>query len=529
MELLTSSYFALFIIISIGFILGNIKIKNISLDISAVIFVALVFGHFGITIPKDFQRMGLVLFLFTIGIQAGPGFFSAFRERGKSLIILAFVLVFSGGITAAVLAMLLDIDADILSGLFTGALTSTPGLAAAIDITGSPLASIGYGIAYPFGVIGVILFVRLLPKIMNLNIKDAEQSFEKSQLVSNPQFIKRNFVVENENVVGKSLSELKVRTMTRAVISRVLHQDGLAITPTKDTILQKGDIVKAVGPEGSMNKMELLLGPVTKHKIPLNKRYDVRPVLVTKSEVINKTIGELNILNTYSANITRIRRSGIDLAPTPNTRLLLGDKVVIAASVDNIKQVSEAFGDDSKRLSDTDFLPISLGIVMGVLVGKVSLVAGSMSFSLGLSGGVLLTSLVLGRVGKTGPILWTMTGAANNLLRQLGLLLFLASVGTSAGGLIVSTFQQYGFELFLVGGAITLVPMILGVFLGKRILKIDILTMLGGLTGSMTSTPGLAAIDSMTDSEAPAIAYATVYPASMVFVIIVVQLLGLMG
>lgn len=152
-----------------------------------------------------------------------------------------------------------------------------------------------------------------------------------------------------------------------------------------------------------------------------------------------------------------------------------------------------------------------------------------MSFSLGLSGGVLLTSLVLGRVGKTGPILWTMTGAANNLLRQLGLLLFLASVGTSAGGLIVSTFQQYGFELFLVGGAITLVPMILGVFLGKRILKIDILTMLGGLTGSMTSTPGLAAIDSMTDSEAPAIAYATVYPASMVFVIIVVQLLGLMG
>ncbi|QZT36066.1 transporter [Halosquirtibacter xylanolyticus] len=529
MELLSSSYFALFLIISIGFIIGKISIKNISLDISAVIFVALIFGHFGVVIPKDFQRMGLVLFLFTIGIQAGPGFFSSFKEKGKSLIILAFVLVFSGGLTAALLAILLDIDINIVSGLFTGALTSTPGLAAAIDITGSPLASIGYGIAYPFGVIGVILFVRMLPKIMKLSIKDAENTFERSQKVSNPEFFKKNFIVENEKVVGKSLSELKIRTMTKAVISRVLHQDGLAITPTKDTILQKGDVVKAVGPESAMSKMEYIIGPETKKQIPLNKRYDVRPVLVTKSEVINKTIGELNILNTYSANITRIRRSGIDLAPTPNTKLLLGDKVVIAASVDNIKQVSEAFGDDSKRLSDTDFLPIAIGIVLGVLVGKVSLVAGNMSFSLGLSGGVLLTSLILGRVGKTGPILWTMTGAANNLLRQFGLLLFLASVGTSAGGQIVSTFQQYGFELFLVGGAITLIPMILGVFVGKRILKIDVLTMLGGLTGSMTSTPGLAAIDSMTESEAPSIAYATVYPAAMVFVIIVVQLLGLIA
>ncbi|QZE13919.1 transporter [Halosquirtibacter laminarini] len=528
MELLTSSYFALFLIISIGFALGKIKIKNISLDISAVIFVALVFGHYGIIIPKDFQRMGLVLFLFTIGIQAGPGFFSSFKEKGKSLIILAFVLVFSAGIIAALLAVLLDIDINIVSGLFTGALTSTPGLAAAIDITGSPLASIGYGIAYPFGVIGVILFVRFLPKIMNLNIKEAEKQFQKSQQVSNPEFIKKTFVIENDKVVGKSLSELKIRTMTKGVISRVLHKDGLATTPTKETILLKGDIVKAVGPESAMSKIELLLGPEIDKKIPLNPRYDVRPVLVTKSDVVNKTIAELNILHTYSANITRIRRSGIDLAPTPNTKLLLGDKVVIAASVDNIKQVSEAFGDDSKRLSDTDFFPISLGIVLGVLVGKLSLVAVSLSFSLGLSGGVLLTSLILGRVGKSGPIVWTMTGAANNLLRQLGLLLFLSSVGTSAGGQIVSTFEQYGFELFLVGGAITLFPMILGVFVGKRILKIDILTMLGGLTGSMTSTPGLAAIDSMTDSEAPSIAYATVYPASMVFVIIVVQLLGLL-
>lgn len=526
LTMLTSGYFALFVIITLGFLLGRIKVSGISLDISAVIFVALIFGHYGVIIPKDFQKMGLVLFLFTIGIQAGPGFFESFREKGRALIGLAFVLIFSGGIISWGLSAVYGIEQEITAGLLTGAMTSTPGLAAAIDVTQSPLASIGYGIAYPFGVIGVIFFVRILPKLIKSDIAEAEEQYEREIHMQHPEIVPAYFVVEHESVFGKSIGELRVRRMTTAVISRVLHGEE-AFTPTPATLLHKGDIIKAVGTESALKRVEILIGPQTKKTIPLTKSFDVRSVLITNFEAVNKSLKELNLHNTYGANITRIRRAGIDLVPLPSSRLMFGDKIIVACSKENMKQVVNFFGNDDKRLSDTDFLPISLGIVLGVLIGKLNLSFGSFSFSPGLSGGVLFISLILGRIGKTGPVLWTMTGAANNLLRQLGLLLFLSAVGTSAGSQLVDTFNAYGMKLFLVGGAITLFPMIIGTIYAKFVLKMDILTLLGALTGSMTSTPGLAAIDPMTKTNAPAVAYATVYPAAMVFVIIVVQLLGL--
>lgn len=524
MDLLSSSYFALFLIITLGFLFGKISIKGISLDISAVIFVALVFGHYGVVIPKDFQKMGLVLFLFTIGIQAGPGFFESFKQKGRDLIALAFVLVFSAGLVAYLCGYFFQVDTNVVAGLLTGALTSTPGLAAAIDITGSPLASIGYGVAYPFGVIGVILFVRLLPKITRADISKAEEIFQNEIKAQHPEMFGKFFIVQNDHIVGKSLGELRVRSMTRAVISRVSHK-GEVFTPTSKTLLYKGDIIKAVGTESALERVSVLIGSETNQKIPLSKYFEVRSVLVSNTDVVNMTLGELNLYHTYAANVTRIRRAGIDIHPSPRTKLLLGDKIMVASNRDNMKQVVNIFGNDSRRLSDTDFLPIAFGIVLGILVGKISLSLGGISFSPGLSGGVLIISLILGRLGKTGPILWTMTGAANNLLRQLGLLLFLSAVGTSAGSMIVETFQEHGVSLFIIGALITAIPMIVGAIFSKLFLKMDILTLLGALTGSMTSTPGLAAVDPMTKTSAPAVAYATVYPAAMVFVIIVVQIL----
>jgi putative transport protein len=526
MNMLSSGYFALFVIITFGFLLGRIKIRGISLDISAVIFVALFFGHFGVVIPADFQKMGLVLFLFTIGLQAGPGFFESFKEKGRNLIGMALVLIFSAGVITLLASYFLGISKEISAGLLTGALTSTPGLAAAIDVTQSPLASIGYGIAYPFGVIGVIVFVRLLPKLTGSSIKKADEEYENAVKSQHPEIVWGFFKVDNESVVGKSIGELRVRYMTNAVISRVMHNDN-AFSPNPSTILNKGDIIKAVGTEGALKRVRLLIGPKTDIEIPKSKKFDVRAVLVTNHEVVNMTLAELNLHGTYGANITRIRRAGIDLVPTPQSRMKFGDKLVLACAKENMDQVERVFGNDNKRLSDTDFLPISLGIVLGVLVGKINLSFGSFSFSPGLSGGVLLIALILGRIGKTGPILWTMTGAANNLLRQLGLLLFLAAVGTGAGSQLVDTFNEFGMKLFIAGAAITLLPMIIGTLYAKYVLKMDILTLLGAITGSMTSTPGLAAIDSMTRTNASAVAYATVYPAAMVIVIIVVQLLGL--
>jgi putative transport protein len=528
MDLFTNTYFSFFLIVTLGFLLGRVKIKGISLDVSAVIFIALLFGHFGVVIPSDIQQIGLVLFIFTIGIQAGPGFFSSFRKQGKNLTILASTLIIIAGLTTVGVTYLFDIDMNIGIGLLTGALTSTPGLAAAIDTTGSPLASIGYGVAYPFGVLGVILFVSFLPKILKKKIAVAEQDYEAEVKHDFPEIDKANFIVENGNVLGKSIGELRIRFMTKAVVSRVMHE-GFAVTPTPETVLQKGDIIKAVGDSEALKRIELLIGPKTETEIPLSNKYDVQRILVTNKEHVNKTIKQLNLFENYGATITRITRAGINFSPSPNSRIQFGDKIMIACETDNMKQVMNVFGNDDSRLSDTDFLPIALGIILGVLVGKISIQAGNFDFNLGLTGGVLVTGLLLGRTGKTGPVLWTMTSAANQLLRQLGLLFFMAAVGTSAGAQLVDIFMQNGVNMFIAGAIITIVPMLITTVVAKLLFKMNILTLLGALTGSMTSTPGLAAVTSMTRTNAPSIAYATVYPLAMVLLIIVVQLLGLLA
>lgn len=524
MDLLANNYFALFLIVALGFILGRIKIAGLSLDVSAVIFVALIFGHFGIVIPTDFQYLGLVLFIFTIGIQAGPGFFESFKKEGRQLATFATVLIILAALITVAVIYVFGVDKNIAVGLFTGALTSTPGLAAVIDQTGSPLASIGYGVGYPFGVIGVILFIRFLPKLMGVSIHKSEQEYQSKMKEEFPEILHKNYKVENENVTGKSIGELRIRYMTKAVVSRVVH-DGVAVTPKPETILYKGDIIKAVGTAEALERVELLIGPRLNEEIPLDPKYDVRSVLLTNKEVVNKTIGQINLLQTYNATITRIRRSGIDISPSPNSKLLFGDKLIIASSKENMEMVVRIFGDDKKRLSDTDILPVALGIILGVLVGKINLALGNFSFSPGLTGGVLIVALVVSRIGKTGPIIWTMSSPANQLLRQLGLIFFLAAVGTGAGAEIVDTFNSYGYQLFLYGAVITLLPMIVAALAGKWLFKMNILSMLGAISGSMTSTPGLAAADSMTDTNAHSIAYATVYPVAMVLLIVVVQLI----
>jgi len=527
MELFSNSYFVLFLIIVIGFIIGRIKIKGISLDVSAVIFVALVFGHYGVVVPKDFQNLGLVLFIFTIGIQAGPSFFESFKKNGRELAILASILIFSSGIITFLIFYFFDIDKSLVIGLLNGALTSTPGLAAAIDSTGSPLASIGYGIGYPFGVIGVILFVSFLPRILRINLKEEEKKYKQELSTGFPEIKRRHFIVENENVIGKSLGELNIRFMTKAVISRIMH-DKVVMAPEPEIILNLGDVVKAVGTSEALDRVKLLIGSETDIEIPVDTNYDVRSILVTNKEVVKKTLGQLNIFDTYHATITRIRRSGINISPSPSSTLQFGDKLIVVCHKDNMKDVSRIFGDDTSKLSNTDFLPIAVGIILGILVGKLSINFNDFSFSLGLTGGILLVALILGRTGKTGPIMWTMTGAANQLLRQFGLLFFLAAVGTSAGTSLVETFEQYGLDLFFYGILITILPMIITTIVARTFLKINILTLLGTLTGSMTSTPGLAAVDNIVDADAPAIAYATVYPIAMVLLIITVQILRLL-
>jgi len=525
MELLSNSYFALFLIISLGFILGNIRIKGISLDVSAVIFVALFFGHFGVQVPKDFQNIGLLLFIFTIGIQAGPGFFQSFKKGGVQLVLMPIVLILVAGVSTAILVIIFRIDPKIAVGLFTGALTSTPGLAAAIDSTNSSLASIGYGVAYPFGVIGVILFVRFLPKLLHVRTETAEKEIKKKTLEEYPEILSKNFIVENQIIFGKTIGELNIRSMTGASISRVLTETS-AIAPSSETTLNKGDLIKAVGTEEALGKVKLLIGSETNREIPFGKDYEVQSILVTNKKVINKTIGQLNLLSGYNATITRIRRSGINITPSFSSHIRFGDKLMIACDKEHMKGVIRLLGNDDKKLSNTNFFPIAAGIVLGVLLSKIKIsFSDSFTFSPGLTGGVLIVALILGYFGKTGPVIWTMSGNANQLLRQLGLLFFLATVGTHAGEHLAETYHVYGIKLFYIGAIITVIPMFVSALFAHYTFKMNLLIILGVLTGGMTSTPGLAAVDSMTETNTPHVAYAAVYPIAMVFIIICVQIL----
>lgn len=526
--LLQSSYFALFLIVALGFVLGRINFKGISLDVSAVIFIALLFGHFGVIIPKELGNFGLVLFIFTIGIQAGPGFFDSFRSKGKVLILITLLIIGSACMTGVLFKYLLHIDMAETVGLIAGSLTSTPGLAAAIDSTQSSAASIAYGIAYPFGVIGVILFIKLLPGLLRLDIKKEEKRLEMQQRDKYPEIYTGTFRVTNENIFNKSLIQLQIRTMTGAVISRVKHGDKTEV-PSAKTMLYQGDLVKAVGSEYALAQLGVLVGERLQEDLPLATSYELQSLLLTKKEVIGKTLGSLNLQQNFGCTVTRIRRSGIDLSPEPGLTLKFGDKLLVVGHQDSLKELAKLLGNDEKRLSDTDFFPIAMGIVLGVLVGKINIsFSDSFSFSPGLTGGILLTALVLSSVGKTGPILWSMSGAANLLLRQLGLLLFLAEVGTSAGANLVETFRESGWTLFGVGVAITLVPMIVAVAVGYFVFKINLFDLMGTITGGMTSTPGLAAAGSMTDSDAPSVAYATVYPIAMVFLIVFIQVIAIL-
>lgn len=523
--LLQSSYFALFLIIALGFMLGRVQIKGLSLDVSAVIFIALLFGHFGVIIPKELGNMGLVLFIFTIGIQAGPGFFDSFRSKGKTLIVLTLLIVGSACLTGILFKYTLGIDTPSIVGLIAGALTSTPGLAVAIDSTQSSSASIAYGIAYPFGVIGVILFVKLLPKMLRKDLVAEASRLEAERRGQYPTLHTGAFRVSNSNICGKSLSQLQVRKMTGAVISRIKH-DNITSMPTAHTLLHEGDLLKAVGNDKSLEQLALLVGEQIEGDLPLSSGQELQSLLLTNKQIINKSLGHLNLQGTFGCTVTRVRRSGIDLAPEPNLLLKFGDKLMVAGEKEGVKELGQFIGNDEKRLSDTDFFPIAMGIVLGVLFGKLNIsFSDSFSFSPGLTGGILIVALVLSAIGKTGPIIWSMSGSANNLLRQFGLLLFLSEVGTSAGVNLVSTFQSSGLTLFGVGIAITIVPMVVAVTAGYYFFKINILDLVGTIAGGMTSTPGLAAADSMTDSPAPSVAYATVYPIAMVFLILFIQII----
>jgi putative transport protein len=528
MLLFTNAVFALFVIIALGYLLGRVSFRGFSFDISAVIFVALLFGHLGVELPDAIERIGMVLFIFTVGIQAGPGFIDSFRKRGRSLVLLSSIIVLSGGILSFVFMFAFKLQPSMAIGLMCGALTSTPGLTVATEATGSPLASIAYSIAYPFGVLGVILFVRLSPKFLGIDVKEQTKRIESEERNTFPLIENRNFRIIQSPIVGKTLKEIMEHYLPGISISRISHK-GEGKTPTRSTILEEGDLVKAVGTPELLDRAKLIVGPVVDEEIRLLDSYTVQQVLVTNKSMVNRTLDEINLLQNFDAVVTRVRRSGIDITPSPDLHLRFGDKLMVACQTNSLEALGKMLGNDEKHLSDTDFLPIALGISLGILLGFIQIpILPHLSIKLGITGGVLLTAIALSAIGRTGSIVWTMSGSANQMLRELGMLLFLAGVGTNAGKHIVETVQIAGPQLLVMGLAITLIPMLVALLANRFIFKLNIFELMGAITGGMTSTPGLTACNSLTSNNIPDRAYAAVYPVAMVLLIIMVQIMSYM-
>ncbi len=524
MDLLVLPYFSIFLIIFLGYFLGKIKFAGISLDIAAVLFVAIFAGHLGFVVPGELKMIGLVMFIFSVGFQAGPSLIESFRKEGINLIILGSIIVLSGVAITILLCKIFHINGVVGAGLFTGALTSTPGLAALTEITYDPQGSIAYGIAYPFGVIGVVLFVKLYPKLLKIKITQAEKDYETNLQSTHPKLMSKNFVVENPEIIGKSIAEIHFRKITGANVSRVL-QNGAAFTPREETPLYRGSIIKAVGTEEALDRVEKLIGKVTTVGIALSENYEVRYITVTNKAVLGKTISELGVHSRYNAVVTRIRRSGVELYPGFDVSIQFGDRLRVAGNKENLLEVAAFLGDNENPHYDSDFWPISLGIVLGVLLGLPTLHIGGVSLSLGATGGVLAIAIIMSRIGRIGPVVFAVSSQGNYMLRQFGLLIFLAALGTEAGAGLLDILSHNGWSLLILGVVITLVPMLLGALVARLFFKMDILSFLGALTGGMTSTPGLGAVTSMTKTNAPGVAYATIYPIALVLMIIGVQII----
>ncbi|MDH3997499.1 MAG: transporter [Desulfuromonadales bacterium] len=520
-ELMLNSVFLLFVIIILGEGLGHIKVKSISFGSAAIIFVGMAFGHFGYSLPVDFQTLGLVLFIYSVAVSAGPGFFTSFKKQGLGLALGAVTIITVAAVATILCCWLFDFDVSTGAGLFAGALTSSPGLAVAVEeVAGNAAAA--YGVTYVGGIISVIVFLNILPQILRINVVEEEQRMDKERTENIPPFTFHHVEVTNANLFGKKVVDLKLREIAPVVLTRLLREG--AAEPelvTGETTLQPGDTLRIAGRENDLERIEIFLGKPVAGEIAFNRVLTKKRIVVSKQSAAGHTLGFLNLRETFGVQATRVSRNGIDLPASATIKLHLGDIIHAVGEEDALKNVSRILGNDLKETYKVSMLPILIGLVAGFVLGQLPLdlpLVGK--FSLGVTGGVLVSGLILGYLYKTGPFIWEMPVTANAFLREVGLMFFLATVGTRTGATIVETLAAQGVTLVFAGMFVTLLPMIVCVVISRYLLKTPFLRMLGILTGGMTSTPGLAAVNAYTDSSYPASAYATVYPVGLIGMIL---------
>ena len=542
-ESIAQSVLILSLVAASGVLLGSFKIKGVGLGVAGVLFTGLLFGHFGYHIDSrvmEFVReFGLILFVYTIGMQVGPGFLASLRKQGLPLNVMAASIVGLGVVITLLVVFAFRIDMSVAVGLFAGGTTNTPALGAAQQaLKGTPgfteeLAKnpgLGYAVAYPFGILGIILSMGLVRRAFNVNPADEVLQFTQQISANQPRVASVNLVVTNPNLDGLSIDRVPGLKGSGVVISRIRKGDDIGVA-TRDTVLRNGDVVLAVGPHERLAELQIVIGrPADVDLKSLPSGVSTRRVVVTRNAVLGKSLIELDLLETYGVAVTRVSRADVEFTPTPGFRLQFADTLLLVGEPDAIDRAAKELGNKPKQLDHPHIVPIFVGIALGVILGSIPVHLGTMPapVKLGLAGGPLLVAIILSRVGRVGPLIYYMPLSANFMLRELGITLFLACVGLKAGDQFWATLAHGpGLKWMGCAALITLIPLMLVGFAARILCKLNFTSICGVLAGSMTDPPALAFANSMTASDAPSISYATVYPLTMLLRVLSAQLLVL--
>ncbi|MCL8196424.1 putative transporter [Enterobacter hormaechei] len=543
---LTVSVLALVAVV--GLWLGNIKIRGVGFGIGGVLFGGIFVGHFadqlGWVLSADMlhfiQEFGLILFVYTIGIQVGPGFFASLRVSGLRLNLFAFGIVVMGGLVTAILHKLFAIPLPVVLGIFSGAVTNTPALGAGQQILrdlGIPAdvvdqMGMSYAMAYPFGICGILLSMWLVRVLFRVNVEQEAKEHE-STLTNGHALIKTiNIRVENPNLNNMAIQDVPILNSATIICSR-LKRDETLMVPSPDTLIQHGDLLHLVGQPADLNNARLVIGQEVDTSLS-TRGTDMRVerVVVTNEKVLGKKIRDLQVKERYDVVISRLNRAGVELVASQDASLQFGDILNLVGRPSSIDAVADMVGNAQQKLQQVQMLPVFIGVGLGVMLGSIPLYVPGfpVALKLGLAGGPLIMALILGRIGSIGKLYWFMPPSANLALRELGIVLFLAVVGLKSGGDFVDTLVNgEGMSWVGYGIFVTAIPLITVGLLARIFAKMNYLTLCGMLAGSMTDPPALAFANNLhATSGAAALSYATVYPLVMFLRIITPQLLAVL-
>jgi putative transport protein len=531
-------------VISLGILLGKIKVFGVSLGITFVLFVGILLGHIGFKMNPDvlhfMREFGLILFVYSVGLQVGPGFFASFKKGGITLNMLAMSIVFLGVLTTIILHFVTKIPMQTMVGILSGAVTNTPGLGAAqqtfTDMNNGiedPTIAMGYAVAYPLAVVGIISTIILMKYIFRINPEKETDDLNASSANKNEQIELISLEVNNPAVYGKNINDIHQIVDLNFIVSRVLHRETgqIEIASSKTILNEKDKIFVATTPKNKKSVIAFLGNTIEmgqKEWDMLDTHLVSRRILITKSGINGRSIRELNLRRNFGVNITRANRSGVDLIADPSLQLQVGDRVTVVGDENAIKSVEKVLGNQMKRLNEPNLIPIFVGIFLGVLLGSIPFYFPGIPqpVKLGLAGGPLIVAILISIFGPKYHLVTYTTMSANLMLREIGICLFLACVGIAAGDGFVSTIVEGGGLVWAgYGIIITLVPVFIVAAIARTIFKVNYFTLMGLLSGSTTDPPALAYSNSITDNDAPAVAYATVYPFTMFLRVLTAQLL----